>query len=159
MARLKLGTTISSIEELGEVLGEYATCVIERDAIKVELEKKIAELREAVRPQTESLDATEKALLSDMAAFCQEHPEIFPDGTKSVELAHGTIGFRTGMPKVTLKRGMSEDDLVQRLLEDGVERWVRQVPALDKQKILADYAEGGPVAREIANFVIKVKHK
>ena len=106
-------TTIRTAEELGGVLGEYAQAVLEREALENAMEERIRQLREECRARLEELKASEKALLDDMAAFCSLHPEAFPQGRKSLDLAHGTVGFRTGLPKVALKRGLKEEDLVE----------------------------------------------
>lgn len=149
-------TTIRTAEELGGVLGEYAQAVLEREALENAMEERIRQLREECRARLEELKASEKALLDDMAAYCSLHPEAFPQGRKSLDLAHGTVGFRTGLPKVALKRGLREEDLVARLMEDGVQGLLRTSPELDRDAALRDFAEGGAAWRRDEAYGIRV---
>ena len=141
MASKTIETTIRTAEELGGVLGEYAQAVLDRERVENALEAGIARLREEARPELETLKATEKALLDDMAAYATLHPEIFPKGRKSLELAHGTVGFRTGQPRVTLRRGLKEEDLVERLMQDGIDSLIRTRPELDRDQAIRQWQE------------------
>ena len=157
MATKRIDTTIRSAEELGGVLGEYAQAVLDRERVEVELEKQIAKLREEARAEIESAKATEKALLDDMCAFATLHPEIFPKDRKSIELAHGTVGFRTGQPRVTLRRGLKEEDLVERLLTDGIDSLIRTRPELDRDQAIRQWQTGGEaVVRRNEKYGIRV---
>lgn len=149
-------TTIRTAEELGGVLGEYAQAVLERERLENAIEERMRQLREECRARLEELAATEKALLADMAAFATLHPEIFADGRKSLDLEHGTVGFRTGLPKVALRRGLKEEDLVRRLVEDGTEALLRYAPQLDREQVLKDFAEGGTAWRRDEAYGLKV---
>lgn len=149
-------TTIRTPDELGSVLGEYAQTVLERERLENELERRIAQLREECRGRVEALAAAEEALLGDMAAYAVLHPEIFPEGRKSLELAHGTVGMRTGTPRVSFKRGVKEEDVVARLDEDGVTSLVREKRELDRAAAIRDWAEGGEKARRVESYGIRV---
>jgi len=157
MASKTIDTTIRTAEELGGVLGEYAQAVLDRERVENALEKGIARLREEARPELETLKATEKALLDDMAAYATLHPEIFPKGRKSLEMAHGTVGFRTGQPRVTLRRGLKEEDLVERLMQDGIDALIRTRPELDRDQAIRQWQEGvEAVVRRNERYGIRV---
>ncbi len=137
----KAKTTIKSREELEGVFGEYAAAAIERDALKAELEESIRKVRAGYEAAFARLDETAAALLEDVEAWAAGHPEAFAE-KKSLELLHGTIGFRTSTPRVALPRGADEEELASTLAEAGLTCYVRIRRELDRQRILADVAEG-----------------
>lgn len=149
-------TTIRSLDEFGGVLGEYASAVLERENLENMLERRIGQLREECRGRLDALAATAEALLDDMAAYAVLHPEMFPEGKKSLDLAHGTVGMRTGTPRVTLKKGLKEEDVVAKLDEDGIASLVREKRELDKAAAIRDWALGGETARRVESYGIRV---
>lgn len=134
-------TTIANREELESVFGEYAAAVIDTDATKAEMEESIRKVREAYAARFAELADTSAALLDDIEAWAAGHPEEFRD-KKSMELLHGVIGFRTSTPRVALPRGADEDELATDLDGAGLSCYVRTRRELDRQRILADVAEG-----------------
>lgn len=133
-------TSIGNREELESVFGEYAAAVIETAALKAELEESIRKVRAGYEAAFARLGETAAALLADVEAWAAGHPEEFKD-RKSLELLHGTIGFRTGTPRVAIPRGADEEELAATLAESGLDCYVRVRRELDKPRILAAVAD------------------
>ena len=149
-------TTIRTPDELGQVLGEYAEATLERERLENEIEIRCARIREECRARMEGLRATQESLLSDMAAYARLHPELFPEGRKSVELAHGTVGFRTGTPRVGFRRGTAEEDVLAALGEEDSAVFSRVRRELDREAVLKAWSEGGAPARRLEDCGIRV---
>ncbi len=71
-----------------------------------------------------------------MQTYAQENPEIFGK-KKSVDGAHGTFGFRTGTPKLKLKKGFTWG-AVTNLLKEFLPSYIRTTEEPAKDKLLAD---------------------
>lgn len=152
-------TSIGNREDLEGVFGEYAQAAIERDALKAELEESIRKVRAGYEAAFARLDETAAALLEDVQAWAAGHPEAFAE-KKSLELLHGTIGFRTSTPRVALPRGADEEELASALAEAGLTCYVRIRRELDRQRILADVAdtaEDNDAAAVLDAYGIQVK--
>ena len=151
-------STIGSREELEQVMGEYAAVMIEQAAVKAEMEEKVRQVREEYEARFASLKESATALITDLGAWAAGHPEAFKE-RKSLELLHGVIGFRTGTPSVVLRRGVDEDDLVQDLIGDGLDSYVRTRQEIDRQAVLAAVAapDGEAAAAVLAEYGIKVR--
>ena len=152
-------TSIGNREELESVFGEYAAAVIETAALKAELEESIRKTRAGYEAAFARLDETAAALLADVEAWAAGHPEEFKD-RKSLELLHGTIGFRTSTPRVAIPRGTDEDELAATLAGEGLDCYVRLRRELDKPAILAavaDVGDGGESEAVLAAYGIRVR--
>ena len=155
----KLGTTITTDEELEAALGRYAEAMLQHEALTVDLEERVRQVRAEYEEKFAPLAATGEAILKDMAAWAALNPERFAD-KKSLELLHGTVGFRTGMPRVALERGRKEEDVVEEMLEAGdAEAYLRRVVELDRQRIIAAWlcTDGIAAAAFLERFGISVK--
>ena len=134
---LKSKTSIRNREQLEITLGQFAEVTLEHEGLKNEMEERIRKAEQAVDREK---DQESKALLKEMGAWADEHPEEFA-GKKSLDLVHGTIGYRTGMPRVTLPRGVKEDEVVAELIElDECQQFIRVKHELDKDRIIAAFA-------------------
>lgn len=137
---LKSKTSIRNREQLEITLGQFAEVTLEHEGLKNEMEERIRKVREEYETKFAELDNESKALLKEMGAWADEHPEEFA-GKKSLDLVHGTIGYRTGMPRVTLPRGVKEDEVVAELeWLDECQQFIRVKHELDKDRIIAAFA-------------------
>jgi len=152
-------TSIESREDLESVFGRYAKTVIETAALKAELEESIRKTRAGYEAAFARLDETAAALLADVEAWAAGHPEEFKE-KKSLELLHGTIGFRTSTPRVAIPRGTDEEELAATLAGEGLDCYVRLRRELDKPAILAavaDTGDGGDSEAVLAAYGIRVR--
>jgi phage host-nuclease inhibitor protein Gam len=155
---MKTGTTITTDEELESTLGRYAAAMLQHEALTLDLEERIRQIRAEYEERFAPLAATGEAILKDMAAWAALNPERFRE-KKSLELLHGTVGFRTGMPRVSLARGAKEEDVVAEMLEAGdAEAYLRRVVELDRQRIIAAWSGDDAATKALlGRFGIDVK--
>lgn len=126
---------IETREELEKTMGDYAAATLALEALKVEKEAKLLEVRKGYETDEAALKLAAEAPFKQLELWARTHPEAF-EGKKSLDLLHGTIGYRTGMPRVTVKRGIDERTLCDLLESHGFSRAVRATKELDKDEII-----------------------
>lgn len=160
-------TTITGREDLENVLGQYATAVIDGDALKAEMERKIAEIRADYEGRAAEIGRRQEDLFADIEAYVLGNPQEIPEGRKSLELLHGTVGFRTGNPTVRLPRGVDEAALCEELRCSGFPEYVRTREEVNREAVLAAddptreslAAHGVKVTQTKDRFFIEVKRE
>lgn len=118
-------------------LGEFARLSIERDALAAEMDERIRQVRAEYEERLGDLAAdaeTEFDLLADWAA---RNPAEF-GGKKSLELTHGTLGFRTGTPRAKTVKGYTWDRVLERLCLKKMQRYIREKVEVAKDLLIAD---------------------
>jgi phage host-nuclease inhibitor protein Gam len=151
MTRVKrITSTIKSLEQADQVLRELAQLEIRKIAVEGWITKQEQLIREQAKPKLVLNDVTGEtiidritALSANLIAYVEENYDLFDGKKRSVELMHGTIGYRLGTPKVSIlgritqKAIMETEAIVKRLKSWG---WIEDKPRLDKQAILSSYA-------------------
>ena len=126
---------IESREDLEKCMGEFAQARLALEGARLEKEAALKAAREEFEAVEPALKAAVEAPFKQLELWARMHPEAF-DGRKSLELVQGTIGFRTGQPRVVLPRGCDEAQLCAALQGDGLGRFVRMVPTLDRDAVI-----------------------
>ena len=139
MAKRQKKTVISGVtkEAAEEAFATYAKADAERAKITAEIELKCAQIREKHQDRLSQLQATQDEAFDTLQAYATENqPELFSK-KKSLEMVHGTIGFRTGTPKLKTLKGFtwaSALQLVKRLLPG----YIRTTGEIAKDRLLAE---------------------
>lgn len=128
--------------ELESLIGDVVCLHLRLDARRSEMEREIADVRNR---HTTDLDTLERELAEKRARvhlWAEDNREIFR-GKKSIECHHGTIGFRSGPPKLErIKPDTSWDLIAQKLrrLAWGAHyvRSPQPQPEVNKEALLAD---------------------
>ena len=160
-------TTIMNRTDLENVLGRYAAAVIEADALKAELDRKVNELRAGYEERAAALGKRAEIFFADVEAYLANNPEEIPAGRKSLELLHGTVGYRTGNPTVRLPRGADEAALCEELRGAGLPGYVRTRDEINREAVLAAdddasetlAAHGIKVTQTKDRFFIEIKRE
>jgi len=84
-----------------------------------------------------------------LRAWAEASPDQFPKGIKSLALAAGTLGFRTGTPKLALLSRAWNWEKVLTQAQRLIPAFIRSKPELDKEAILSQRDE------EILQYAIK----
>jgi len=132
-------TTIRTREELETAVGEYAKCEYRKTALKAEMEVRIAAIRAEYEEPKALLDVAAEQIHDDIYNYAQLNPAEFGD-KKSIDLLHGTIGFRIGNPKVAWPKGTTDSAAVEFLEKQGLDLFIRVKEEPDKERILAEFA-------------------
>lgn len=139
MARRKVAdpVTISTWAEADELLGQLAERQREIERIELDLNQKIAEMKNNAKLAVEAHQTIITAGEKQLAVFAQLHEGDFGKA-RSKALTHGVIGWRQS---TTAKLLRSVADTVELLRGIGREDCIRQAaPQVDKQAVrqLAD---------------------
>ena len=126
---------IESREELERAMGEYAAATLALEARKVEMENALREVRDEYEQELAGLKLAAEVPFKQLELWARRHPEQF-EAKRSMDLVHGSIGYRTGMPRVSVKRGTDENALCELLENHGYGRAVRVAKELDKEEII-----------------------
>lgn len=138
MANRKKKTIITGVtrEAADEAFATFAKADAQCNKINADIELACAKIREKWADKLTVLQAERDAAFDTLQAFATEHPELFTK-KKSLYMAHGTIGFRTGTPKLKTLKGFTWEaakTLVKKLLPD----YIRTTEEIAKDKMLAD---------------------
>ncbi len=138
MANRKKKTIITGVtrESADEAFATFAKADAQCNKINADIELACAKIREKWADKLTVLQAERDAAFDTLQAFATEHPELFVK-KKSLDMAHGVIGFRTGTPKLKTLKGFTWEaakTLVKKLLPD----YIRTTEEIAKDKMLAD---------------------
>lgn len=149
MAKRKPTTTIADRAELEQVFGEYAALKLEEARLVIELETELQAARTKHEPELAAVTAEHEALFEDIQSFAVLHPELFKD-KKSIDLVHGTIGFRTGTPAVKTLPKVKAGYALQLAIKN-LPDCIRSHQDLDKDAILKRFADKKLTAEKLAD--------
>lgn len=124
-------------EMADEAFATYAKSDAQVQKINADIELQCAKIREKYADRLATLTAEKEQAFDTLQAFATENQEDLFAKKKSLDMAHGTIGFRTGTPKLKTLKGFtwaSALELVKEFLPD----YVRQTWDIAKDKLLAD---------------------
>ena len=124
-------------EQADEAFATYAKSDAQVQKINADIELQCAKIREKYADKLATLTAEKEQAFDTLQAFATENQEDLFAKKKSLDMAHGTIGFRTGTPKLKTLKGFtwaSALELVKEFLPD----YVRQTWDIAKDKLLAD---------------------
>ncbi|MBO7466607.1 MAG: host-nuclease inhibitor Gam family protein [Bacteroidaceae bacterium] len=128
------GVTRESAEE---AFAMYAKADAQIQKITADIELQCAKIREKWQSQLAQLTSEREQSFDLLQSFAQEHQgELFAK-KKSLDMSHGTIGFRTGTPKLKTLKGFTWASALQ-LVKRCLPGYVRQTEELAKDKLLAD---------------------
>lgn len=139
MATRQKKTLIQGItaEQANDAFANYAKADAQINKINADVELQCAKIREKRADELTRLsDEREKAFDTLQAYAVENQAELFTK-KKSLEMTHGTIGFRTGTPKLKTLKGFTWASALQ-LVKEFLPGYVRQTEEIAKDKLLAD---------------------
>ncbi|MFJ1424959.1 host-nuclease inhibitor Gam family protein [Capnocytophaga canimorsus] len=138
MARAKkiIQTGITK-EQMETAFSEYATADAQLAKISATIDVQITAIREKYADKIAKLQETKDANFDILQAFAVENKDELFSKRKSMESIHGTLGFRTGTPKLKTLKGFTWG-AVTNLLKEFLPGYVRTVEEPAKDKLLAD---------------------
>ena len=144
MATRQKKTLIQGItaEQANDAFAQYAKADAQIQKINADIELQCAKIREKHADELTKLDAEREQAFDTLQAYAVENkPELFTK-KKSLDMAHGTIGFRTGTPKLKTLKGFTWASALQ-LVKEFLAPYVRTTEEIAKDKLLADREEEG----------------
>lgn len=138
MARQKK-TIITGVsrETADEAFATYAKNDAQIQKINAEIELQCAKIREKYADKLAVLTTEKEAAFDTLQSFATENQAELFTKKKSLDMAHGTIGFRTGTPKLKTLKGFTWASALQ-LVKEFLPGYVRTSEEIAKDKLLAD---------------------
>lgn len=126
-------------DEVEAILADRARDVATLEQLIASLEGQITELRAKAQPTITAVEARVSEATKAVKAWADDHRAEFPAGSKSLELVHATLAYRTTPPAVALLRGWNEDKAVAHMAALGIpfQRFIRTKLELDRAAVLA----------------------
>lgn len=139
MATRKKKTIITGVtrEAADDAFATYAKADAQINKINAEIELACAKIREKYADRLATLTDEREQAFDTLQSFATENQAELFTKKKSLDMAHGTIGFRTGTPKLKTLKGFtweSAKTLVKKFLSD----YIRTTEEIAKDKMLAD---------------------
>lgn len=139
MATRKKKTIITGVtrEAADEAFATYAKADANINKINAEIELACAKIREKYADRLATLTDEREQAFDTLQSFATENQAELFTKKKSLDMAHGVIGFRTGTPKLKTLKGFtweSAKTLVKKFLSD----YIRTTEEIAKDKMLAD---------------------
>ena len=102
-------TIISGVsrETADEAFATYAKNDAQIQKINAEIELQCAKIRERYADKLSALATERDSAFDTLQSFATENQSELFTKKKSLEMAHGTIGFRTGTPKLKTLKGFT----------------------------------------------------
>lgn len=130
-----LVTGITS-EQMEAAFADYARADARIQGINAKMDVEITRIRERYADDLTELQESKERNFEVLHVFASEHPELFAK-KKSFEGTHGTLGFRTGTPKLKTLKGFTWAACVN-MLKELLPGYVRTTEEPAKDKLLAD---------------------
>lgn len=139
MATRQKKTLIQGIsqEQANEAFASYAKADASIQKMNAEIELQCAKIREKYADKISTLEKEREESFDVLQAFAVENQAELFSKKKSMEMAHGTIGFRTGTPKLKTLKGFTWASALQ-LVKEFLPSFVRTSEEIAKDKLLAE---------------------
>lgn len=144
MATRKKKTIISGVtrDAAEAAFGQYAKADAEINKINAGIELACAKIREKHADRLAALSEERDQAFDTLQAFATENQAELFAKKKSLDMTHGTIGFRTGTPKLKTLKGFTWASALN-LVKEFLPSFIRTSEEVAKDKLLADRDEEG----------------
>ncbi len=139
--------------EMERIVREICELSIMEDDLRVRLDEELLRVREHYDVQLAEIKPRVDLLLARAETWAMANPEAF-GSRKSIVMVHGTVGYRTGTPKLkTLPKWTWA--MVLEKLKALFPAYVRTKEEVDKDALLADREKLGARLPEVGVQVVR----
>jgi phage host-nuclease inhibitor protein Gam len=144
---------------------DYASADAKQQRITAGIDVQVTKIREKYQDELAELQRIKDDAFDIMETFAKEKKDELFLKKKSMEFAHGILGFRMGTPKLKLRKGFTWAGVLELLKVHGSE-YVRKTEEPAKDKLLADrdvpesqevYAKVGVFVDQDETFFVEPK--
>jgi len=128
---------IETREDLEAAIGRIAANQSARNGLLANLEEEINNIRAVYEPRITAYGAKIAEDFDAAQIWAEENAEVFAS-KKSLDCMHGTIGFRTGQPRLKLLTGRTWTRVLELLALNRLTEYIREKQEPDKERLLAD---------------------
>jgi phage host-nuclease inhibitor protein Gam len=142
--RLKIKLqSIQTRDEAEAIVNEIAITTINLLRHSNNMDRELEEVRRGYQCGLTQFTETLKEKTELLRAWAEANPTEFPKDKKSIKFVSGTLGFRTGTPKLALlNRKWSWDRVLKAIMSLGMaDQFIRTKEEVDKDAILSSAAQ------------------
>ena len=156
MATRQKKTLIQGItaEQANDAFAQYAKADAQINKINADVELQCAKIREKHADELTRLSDEREQAFDTLQTYAVENQAELFNKKKSLDMAHGTIGFRTGTPKLKTMKGFTWASALN-LVREFLPSFIRTTDEIAKDKLLADRDTEG-MAEKMAQCGIMV---
>ena len=147
------GPAIQTRQQMERVVADICELTIFRDAQTAAMDQRLMEIRTEYEMTLSKCQEELDAKMALAQAWAEANPAEF-GAKKSIQMVHGEVGFRTGMPQLKPLTGWTWDR-VKEALKTGNFGYIRTKEEVDKAQILADRLIIGEAMRTIGCRVVQ----
>ncbi|MDR3427826.1 host-nuclease inhibitor Gam family protein [Silvimonas sp.] len=145
---------ITTRDEAESVMNELALAETNKRTLTSRLDAAVLKLQDEAAVGIGECDTSIAAKVDALRAWAESHPEDFPKDRKSIVFLSGTLGFRTGTPKLALLSRAWKWEMVLNAVLARAFAFTRTTTELDKEAILA-FAASEPDKEALETKVLK----
>ena len=124
-------------EQMEEAFGVFAFADAKVQGINAKMDVDITKIRERHADELAKFQTQKEEAFDVMQTYATENREELFAKKKSMETAHGILGFRTGTPKLKTRKGFTWAAVLE-LLKQFDPGYIRTSEEVAKDKLLAD---------------------
>ena len=124
-------------EEMELAFADYARADARIQKINATMDIEMTRIREKYQDELGKLAETKDNAFDIMQAYAMENRDELFSKRKSLDTTHGTMGFRTGTPKLKTLKGFTWASVLN-LLKEFLPGYVRVAEEPAKDRLLAD---------------------
>ena len=124
-------------EEMELAFADYARADARIQKINATMDIEMTRIREKYQDELGKQSELKDKSFDILQAYAMENREELFSKKKSMETTHGTMGFRTGTPKLKTLKGFTWGAVVN-LLKEFLPGYVRTSEEANKEKLLVD---------------------
>ena len=124
-------------EQMEQAFADYAKADARQQKITADMDVAMTKIREKWQDELTKLAETKETSFDILQAYAMENRDELFSKRKSLETTHGTLGFRTGTPKLKTLKGFTWASVLN-LLKEFLPGYVRTIEEPAKDKLLAD---------------------
>ena len=149
-------TVVSGVsrEQYEQAFADFAMADAKTQSLTARMDQEMTKIREKYADQLAELNDVKDRSFEVMQTYATENKDTLFSKKKSLESAHGIIGFRTGTPKLKNMRGYTWA-AVTNLCKEFLPQYIRTTEELAKDKLLAD-RDIPEIAAEFAHIGVQV---
>lgn len=133
---VKMPATNMTVQDAEEQMGVYAKADAQIAKINAEMDRKFTEIRNKQAEELASLGETKEKAKEQLVLYCAQNKDKFQD-KRSIEMAHGRMGFRNGTPALKNIKGFTWAACLE-LAKEHAPQYVRTKEELAKDSLLVD---------------------
>lgn len=123
-------------EKAEDAFARYADADARQQRITAQMDVQITKIREKYADTLDELQTVKDRSFDEMQAYALDNRDDFGK-RKSIEMAHGVLGFRTGTPKLKTLKGFTWASATK-LIKAFMPAYIRTVEEPAKDRLLAD---------------------